>query len=439
MCGASESMDRRADLVVMGAGPAGCISALLAAREGLRVCLISGGRDCASGMAPRLEGLSPRLRQWLQGQNILPRADWLLGPLPRRVDWSGITSSENSEFIIERPALDAHLCAVARSAGARIIMANARPGADGVELEDGTRLEARWVVDARGRAARRSRPDVEAGQRAPATLSICGWAQVESGQDVAAGLDITAIASGWVWRASLPDGRIWLQYSGDAGEDGSLEARLLRAFRESAPHLRGHRLAGAPIAREAAPTRPASVENLHMLPVGDAFAAMDPLAGHGQFWAVSSALAATAVRHTLTARPGPESERLCRQYLAMRAVDVSLRNARIGRDFMRLETRFQDSPFWAARRAFPDDLPAHEQLDAITVDSMPVVRNGMLEEMDILRTPRTPTGIAWFGQIPAVEAWRAFRAGENAQALAARWGAAAARLPQIFAHETRSA
>jgi len=44
----------------------GSVSALLAARDGLRVVLVDPDRA-----RPRLEGMSPRLRQWLQGQGLL--------------------------------------------------------------------------------------------------------------------------------------------------------------------------------------------------------------------------------------------------------------------------------------------------------------------------------------------------------------------------------
>ncbi|MFD2845025.1 hypothetical protein [Paracoccus cavernae] len=40
--------------------------------------------------------------------------DGITGPLPRRVDWAGISGS-NREFVVDRAALDAHLCALAEA------------------------------------------------------------------------------------------------------------------------------------------------------------------------------------------------------------------------------------------------------------------------------------------------------------------------------------
>ena len=162
------------------------------------------------------------------------------------------------------------------------------------------------------------------------------------------------------------------------------------------------------LAREAAPRLPEPVADLAVLRVGDAFAAMDPLSGHGQFWAISSALAVAAVRRTLAARPG--SEEICRDFLNQRAREVSLHQARIGRDFIRLEGRFRDAPFWVARRDFPDDAPAGQVLTAPEIRAGIVVENGMLARREVLHTPRSPMGIGWFGAIPAPDAWRLWQA-----------------------------
>ncbi|MDN3713921.1 hypothetical protein QWZ10_22960 [Paracoccus cavernae] len=109
------------------------------------------------------------------------------------------------------------------------------------------------------------------------------------------------------------------------------------------------------IAREAAPRLPAPVTDLRCLPVGDAFAAMDPLSGHGQFWAVSSALAAAAARRTLTADPASEDR--CLRYLRERAAETAWRMARVGRDFLALETRFSGQPFGPRAAPCPTACP----------------------------------------------------------------------------------
>lgn len=413
------------DVIVLGGGPAGAVSAWLAAHDGLSVLLVDPLRP--SG---RIEGLSPRLHRWLTARPGLGTGDGVIGFLERHVDWSGQAATANREFLVDRDRLDAHLRRQAMAAGATLLRTTGRPDKDAVLLADGRRVPARWILDARGRRA----VGRDASRRPPfATVSIFGW--ITAAHDLPPGIGITALPEGWIWRAVLPDGRLWAQLTCDARAEASPPDRLVEALRGSVPALTDHHLAAEPRAAEAAPVLPAPVDDLRCLPVGDALAAMDPLSGHGMFWAVSSALSVAAVRRTLAARPGAGTEALCRRFLRERAHRTYLRNARIGRDFLRLETRFAQEPFWAVRCTFPDDLPAHDAPDEITICRGPVVRNGLVEDMDLLRTPRSPDGIAWFGTIPAAEAWRLLSAGHSAEDLARRWGNAVLTLPRLLREE----
>lgn len=393
-------MPERCDLIVLGAGPAGAVSAWLAAREGLAVALVDPIRP-----RPRLEGLSPRLHRWLAGQGLLEGFGGLIGPLRRQVDWAGASES-NREYVVERAALDAHLRDRAVAAGARLIHGSGAPAPGGAALAGGGQLLAPLVIDARGRQA--PLPDA----RAPATLALSGWITAE----LPAGIRLTAFRRGWLWRVALPGGRVWVQAMLDAAGTGTPSQRLCAAVAEAEPALSAAPLAGDVLVREAAPRLPDPVADLAVLRVGDAFAGMDPLSGHGQFWAVSSALAVAAVRRTLTAQP--DSTEICRQFLNERARQVSLHQARVGRDFIRLETRFSDAPFWRARAQFPDDIPAMAAPAAPEIRPAIVVEDGLLVRRDVLHTPRSPMGIGWIGTTPAAEAWRLWQAGQLAEPLA---------------------
>lgn len=415
-------MTMDADLVVVGGGPAGAVSALLGARDGLRVVLVDPCRAI-----PRLEGLGFRLRDWLGRQGMLRGFDGVIGPLARRVDWAGMGES-NSEFVVLRADLDAHLRGLAGQAGVQILPTSARIEGDSVTLADGARLSPRWIIDARGRAAPR-----QAKMQAPATLAICGWL---GGISVDPGIRVTALPSGWLWRVALPDGRIWAQFVTDAAGDGAPETRLLDALRTAEPALDGLALTHEPHLREAAPVLPTPINDLRVLRVGDALAAMDPLSGHGQFWAVSGALAVAAARRSLIAQPGPEMQDLCLRFLRQRAAENALRQARIGRDFLRSETRYADCPFWVRRQGFPDDLSAHPQRADFATAVQLVIQNRLLQEMLVLLTPRSPGGVGWFGAIPATQAYATFQQGGQA-ALHAAWPKAATALVAALDGERR--
>ncbi|MDB6176265.1 pilus assembly protein CpaD [Paracoccus sp. Z330] len=395
------------DLIVLGGGPAGAVSAWLAARDGLRVALID---PCCT--AARLEGLSPRLHHWLGKQGLLKGFDGIFGPLRRRVDWAGI-SDTNSEYVVERDKLDAHLRAAARRAGAQLRHGSGTPVDGGAILSSGHHLQAPMVIDARGRKSGH-----HSSIRAAATLAICGWM---AGAEIDAGISITAISTGWVWRVALPDGRIWVQAIMDATGHGSPAMRLHDALSRAEPSLTSARPVGQVNVRAAQPRLPAPLRDLTVLPVGDALAAMDPLSGHGQFWAVSSALAVAAVRRSLAACPGQDTNAMSLQFLNTRAVGTSLHQARVGRDFLRLEQRFSKHPFWQRRTGFPDNETSIAAPEEITVGQSIVVENGQLARRDILLTPRSPDGVAWFGPVPAVEAWQIHQT-DGLRGLQQRWG-----------------
>lgn len=123
--------------------------------------------------------------------------------------------------------------------------------------------------------------------------------------------------------------------------------------------------------------------------VGDAAVAMDPLSGHGVFWALSSALAAQPLSRALL---DGEPE-LARRFYRDRVAETFWRQARIGRDFHRL-SGFEE-PFWSARRDWPDSRPAQPSVDRPRLRPQVVVRDGRLAEAEVLVTRRDPGGVAF--------------------------------------------
>ena len=235
---------------------------------------------------------------------------------------------------------------------------------------------------------------------------------------------------GWAWLACPGGGKSWLQITLAAADPmaAAPAERLSRCLALCADRLPpGSRLAAAPmVIRESAPVLSALPDDLSVLPVGDAAAAMDPLSGHGMFWAVSGALAAAAIRRTLAARPDGGGKDLARRFLEQRMGALFLRQARIGRDFIRAETGRSALPFWRARGSFPDDEPAHPPAGPITTRRQVIVDRGQLSECEVLVSPRSPAGVAWFGGLPAAELWRAHAGGKGPADLLRGFGPGAA-------------
>lgn len=410
-------MDDDFDLAVVGGGPAGAVAAWLAARDGQKVALIDPGRTPF-----RLEGLSPRLQGWLQRRGLFDAGALRAMRVPRISHWNGTGFAGNAELIVDRAAMDGHLRRQAVAAGACWIADTGRSAAGGVELASGRRLAARLVFDARGRRGLHERQGI---RRGPATIAIGSAVALSASEPPATFL--VPIDAGWIWLAHPGGGRAWVQVTLDAADPAGRAPpeRLAAALESAAASLPGGcALRGRPLVREAAPVLPGPLDSLEVIPLGDALAAMDPLSGHGMFWAVSGALAATAVRRFLREAPDQDAARLALRFLNDRQTDVYHRQARLGRDFIRAEQGRGNLPFWRARAAFPDDLPLDPAGGGIEIATRVVVEDNVLREREVLMTPETPAGVCWLGDRPAVDLYRAWAAGMRGEALARSFGAA---------------
>lgn len=295
---------------------------------------------------------------------------------PRTSFWDGAASRHNSELIVDRAVLDRYLQTCAMKAGVTLITDTAVPRPGHVLRSGGRSVYGRMIIDARGR-----RGCLRGGQRGAATIAI--GAAFEADAADTPGSWIVPLDDGWLWAARGGDGGAWVQVTLDAADKMQRppEARFQAALdlaRDRLPPL------GAPcsdlLIRDATPTLCEPPADLSVIPIGDALSAMDPLSGHGMFWAVSSALAATAVRRTLEQRDDPETRDLSLCFLRQRFEDVYPRQSRLGRDFIRSQTGRASFPFWARRAGFPDDLPLE---DNHLPQGQIVVRQGILARPEI--------------------------------------------------------
>lgn len=416
----------RFDLVVVGGGPAGAVAAWLAARDGRRVALID-----PEDTPPRLEGLGLRLQGWLRRNGLYDAAGMGAVAARRSSLWAGTASAANAEVIVERAAMDAWLRNAARRAGATLLRGTAAPRPGGVLMADGGTVAARMVFDARGRRAHRQRPRA----RGPATVAIGAALGVPA--DTPASTLVLPLDEGWLWLACPGGPRAWVQLTLDAADPQGRTPceRLAAGLDAAAARLPPLRQVGPLLVRDAAAVLPAAAASLEVVPVGDAVAAMDPLSGHGMFWAVSSALAATAVRRTLERADNAATRRLALRFLDQRQGDVYLRQARLGRDFIRSEAARAHLPFWSRRAAFPDDAPL-DVGEGAAIARRVVVADGRLAEAEVLVTRHSPAGVAWIGDRPAATLFRAWCEGAGRDELARRFDRAGAIFPDWLARET---
>ncbi|NQV22296.1 MAG: tryptophan 7-halogenase [Rhodospirillales bacterium] len=396
------------EILVLGGGPAGCVSALHLRRMGYPVILVTQRRRGAM-----VEGLSARVVEGLRNAGCIQAVAQIGEAVPRIASWGGIRSDPNQEYVLDRARFDDALIQDARSGGVETVegkvvgsAAQTNDCRTRIDLaQGGTRkIRGQFLVEARGKWAPRGRL---IDMRGPPALSLTrafeGCPQRQPGTRVA------SFPNGWAWFADTSEGRGTLQIVVAAGALGSpgggkLDAtfnELVGQIEQAIEWLGPHAVpSGAVTVRDATAFRHRSPIDDRSIRVGDAAFGMDPLSGHGIFEAVGSGMAAAPVLNTILARP--ENAELAREYYTSRVRDAFVQHARVGRDFYRAEQRWKDQPFWQARVEWPDDTPTHASPPGLfpQIRQVPVIENGFIERREVVVTEGHPRGVRFIDGVP---------------------------------------
>ena len=371
MTGPAGRPDLSAEVVVVGAGPAGALAARQLARFGVEVVLVHRARR--QQRAESLGASAPRLL----GSYGLELPDSVFSPRPSDhfVFWGGredrvAAQPENSgrfgegQRLVWRGPLDEWALAEAKQAGAGVVEGSAAaddaagPGAGVVRVRESRgrtlRIEARAVVDASGRSgaltgSKRVRPEFRT------TALTAHFAGSE-----ARGTSVVSFADGWVWSAPLRDGRRDVTALVDAEAAAGNAEDCFRAAVASAAlgtPAAGRFLSGSPVtpirAAEATPyvSGAGPPEGAITLAVGDASSALDPLTGLGVMKAMDSGLTGAVVLRTALARP--EHAALALAFHADKERGLAAESAERIAGFYAEERRFAERRFWRRRAGTP--------------------------------------------------------------------------------------
>jgi flavin-dependent dehydrogenase len=361
-----------ADVVVVGAGPAGAATALMLAPFHRTLLLDRTELNHTGPQTTRIgESLPAAARRLFRDMGVWESFQQQ-GHVPRyavRSLWGGpeaktadsIRDPDGPGWNLDRARFDAWLQRQAIDRGAPVVaparvthLVGTQNGWRLTVDRDGRALviNARFVVDAGGRLAPLVR--LLGGRPRPQDRLVCSWTHGSARGD--AGTTVTiADKTGWWYTAPLPSGRRVLAFHTDADLPIAKRmvgtAALLNHAREQPD------LAALLADLDFRPDSPGGYCAAHSswieaasgpgwLAVGDATLACDPLSSQGLFNALYSALmAATALRRALAGDADAPTDY---QRIIARVVDAY-------RDHLAawysLESRWPTAPFWTRRRS----------------------------------------------------------------------------------------
>lgn len=388
------------DVLVLGAGPAGCVVSRRLAKAGARVMLVG------AAARPGWEGLSARSQALLTEEGAGTDAhaggdafsSVIAGPFPRGGVWAD-RAVEGFEWLVERRQLAKSLRSEALSAGVdyrfdAVTHAVCSAGLWRVRLHSGGRLEAPVLVDARGRRG--------AERRGPVLLALGQTFRRQ--RSAASGTEIRAFDAGWCWWATR--GRaLWVQVVSrpHSRHPAGWIAAAAAQVPALAQALEGATPDGDAVARPAHArlgiARHLGLATHDSTPwrVGDAALALDPLSGQGVYEALRGAgLVATAIQSVLN---GGDAE-IAHRFVSDRQVEAWIRGVRVAAGFYR--EYGERSDFWARTAAGYEQLLADAAPVALGTLRRAVLHDGRILEREVIVTADHPRGVWQVDGVPLV-------------------------------------
>jgi flavin-dependent dehydrogenase len=449
------------DVLIIGAGPAGCAAARLLAAWGHRVLVV----DRPDGESGELaESIPPSAQRVLAAIGALPAVEDA-GFLPWRgtIVWWGREAPRVEAFPpgtagyqVERQAFARLMRDLARASGAELragIVREIDPGRTAATVEADGRSEtvsASFVLDCSGRAGVMARRGLRRAGPSVRTIALAARWTADAwpiGDDTR-----TLVASyedGWAWSIATRPGVRFITVMVDPARTELARGLTSRGIylaeiakvRAFAPLVeRGTPIAG-PWGADASGYNAMRCAGPGFLLVGDAASFLDPLSSFGVKKALASAWLAAIVAHTVLVRPGMRDAALAFYDRRERELYASAgpQSARFAAEAAPADA---SHPFWLARASSPDDsdlgggidtaalardpdvLAAFEDLrqrsavhlrpgGGVRIEPRPAVRGREIVLDDHLILGGWPEGVRFLRNVDVLSLWRAAQAHDD--------------------------
>jgi flavin-dependent dehydrogenase len=363
-------MLERTDVIVIGGGPAGTLTALTLARLGVQVAVVERHANPVWKIG---ETLAPESTPFLHRVGISSATLRDEGHLPSPGNCSAwgsnhlackdfISNPHGDGWQLDRVRFETMLQNLAEAAGATMLRACQAHefvrDRNHWELNLGDQqLRARWLVDASGRRAVVARRLGISRSALDQLVSVYTTHSSENETDLDARTYIEACQKGWWYTARMPGGRRTVAFQTDAdllpGQEWRSPSWFLEQIRKT-NHIgallerHAYSIDGPPQLTSAHSGKLNAYHGDGWIAVGDAAHCFDPLAGQGLFTAILSGhYGAMAI-----AKAWRSSRNAFFEYAA--ALDGVWRQFVLRRgEVYSLERRWLESPFWKRRSFCP--------------------------------------------------------------------------------------
>ncbi|HLJ45310.1 MAG TPA: NAD(P)/FAD-dependent oxidoreductase [Bryobacteraceae bacterium] len=307
------------DVAVIGGGPAGSTAARLLASWGYSVVLVA--REARAHQ--RAETLPPSIRRLFRLLDIYTavQAAGFYQTSGNVVRWGTEAARtedypEEHGYQVKRDEFDSLLLGLASAPVLRDAVRHVEfSDVAEIHLRSGTTLQARFVIDASGRAGVVARQGIRVSEPGRRTIAICGYWTSPSA--LSSHTVVESSREGWVWSIPVAATRRFVTVMVDAG---AIRGKGVAATYTAMTRGEGGHLIGVPWACDASMYHANSYAGEHFLLAGDAGSFVDPLSSYGVKKAMSSGWLAAIVVNTALRNPAMSS--VARGYFTARERQV---------------------------------------------------------------------------------------------------------------------